>query len=136
MRASTSLSKTTTPLSFAEQSRNTKADACEPTGRLLHLAEHTGLSDVRHVDEDVVGGVAVEWCAEALLVEVVADEADAATEDEQTVERANLDVLVRLLRRKAPLSRSRSTKQTAMQPSTFRMSVSFFDVVTFSTASA
>ena len=31
------------------------------------------------------------------MVEVVADEADAATTDEQTVERANLDVLIGLL---------------------------------------
>ena len=64
-----------------------------------HLAKHARLRDVGHVDEDIVRRVAVQRRTETLLVEVVADETDAATEDEQTVERANLDVLVRLLRR-------------------------------------
>lgn len=58
--------------------------------RLRHLAEHARLRDVRHLDEDVVCGVAVQRRAEALLVEVVADEANAAPEDEQAVERTNL----------------------------------------------
>lgn len=66
---------------------------------LLHAAQDTRLRHIRHVDEDVVGGVAVQRRAQALLVEVVANEADAAAEHEQTVERADLDVLVRLFRR-------------------------------------
>jgi len=37
---------------------------------------------------------------------------------------------------KAPESLRRSTKQTAIHPSTFRIRVSFFAVVTFSTARA
>ena len=57
----------------------------------MHLPEHAGLRDVRHVDEDVVGGVAVERGAEALLVEVVADETNAAAKHEEAVERANLE---------------------------------------------
>lgn len=63
-----------------------------------HLPEHARLLDVRHVDEDVVRGVAVQRRAEALLVEVVPDEPDAAPKYEQTVKRADLDVLVRLIR--------------------------------------
>ena len=45
----------------------------------MHLREldrDARLRDVRHVDEDVVGRVTVEWSAEALLVQVVPDEAD------------------------------------------------------------
>ena len=61
---------------------------------LLHTAQHTRLRHIRHVDEDVVRRVAVQRRTQALLVEVVANETDAAAEDEQTVERADLDVLV------------------------------------------
>ena len=50
----------------------------------------------RHVDEDVVGRMTVERSAEALLVQVMANETDAATEDEQTIEGTNLDILVSL----------------------------------------
>ena len=56
----------------------------------MHLAEHARLRNVRHVDEDVVGGMTVERCTEALLVEVVTNETDAAAEHEQTVERTDL----------------------------------------------
>jgi hypothetical protein len=58
--------------------------------RLLHPAQHTRLRHVRHVDEDVVRGVAVQRGPQALLVEVVSDEPDAAPEDEQAVQRADL----------------------------------------------
>ena len=64
-----------------------------------HLAQHARLAHVGHVDEDVVCGVAVQRCTQALLVEVVADEANGATEDEEAVQGADLDVLVRLLGR-------------------------------------
>jgi hypothetical protein len=40
--------------------------------------------------------MAVEWCAEAFLVEVVSDEADAATENEETVECSDLKMGLRL----------------------------------------
>ena len=60
--------------------------------RSRHLAKHAGLRDVRHVDEDVVRGVTVERRTETLLVEVVADEADAAAEYEEAVERTNLQI--------------------------------------------
>ena len=56
----------------------------------LHLTQHTRLRHIRHVDEDVVCRVTVQRCAEALLIEMVADEADGATEDEETVESADL----------------------------------------------
>ena len=68
------------------QTRRERADAL----RLVHLAEHARLRHVRHVDEDVDGGMTVERCTEALLVEVVTNETDAASEHEQTVERTNL----------------------------------------------
>ena len=43
--------------------------------------------------------MAVERCPQALLVEMVTNEADTPSEDEQAVESSNLDVLVRLLSR-------------------------------------
>lgn len=45
---------------------------------------------ILHVDEDVVRGMSVQRSAESLLVEMVTDETDAATEDEETVEGTNL----------------------------------------------
>lgn len=41
---------------------------------LLHTAKHARLLHVRHVDKDIVCGMAAQWCAETLLVEVVTDE--------------------------------------------------------------
>jgi hypothetical protein len=38
--------------------------------------------------------MAVEWCSESLLVEMVTNETDAAAKDEETVQRANLDVFI------------------------------------------
>jgi hypothetical protein len=40
--------------------------------------------------------MAVERCSESLLVEMVTNETDATTENEETIQRANLNVLVRL----------------------------------------
>ena len=59
---------------------------------LRHLAQHARLRDVGHVDEDVVRRVTVERRTQTLLVEVVADEADAAAEYEEAVERTNLQI--------------------------------------------
>ena len=69
-----------------------KAMACGGSSEesSCHLAEDARLRDIRHVDEDVVGGVTVERRAEALLVEVVADETNAAAEHEQTVQSTDL----------------------------------------------
>jgi len=61
---------------------------------LVHLSHHTGLHDIGHGDEDVIGRVAVQWSTETLLVEMMADEADTAPEDEEAVESADADVLV------------------------------------------
>ena len=41
--------------------------------------------------------MAVQWRTETLLVEVVADETDRTAEDEQAVQRADLDVLIGFL---------------------------------------
>ena len=64
---------------------------------LVHLSNDTGLHDIGHGDENIVGGVAVQRRAETLLVEMVADEADAAPEHEETVKRSNADVLLCLV---------------------------------------
>ena len=77
-----------------QQSTRRKHSQCkvgdDAVERLGHLAEHARLRHVRHVDEDVVRGVAVKRRAQTLLVEVVTNETDAAAEHEQTVERTDL----------------------------------------------
>jgi len=65
-------------------------------GHLHNLRHDTRLGHILHVDEDIVGWVTVKRSPETLLVEVVADETDAASEDEQAVERTDLNVLVGL----------------------------------------
>ena len=57
------------------------------------------MRNIGHVDEDVVGWVTVQRRTQPLLVKVVSDEADTASENEQTIERTDLDVLVCLFRR-------------------------------------
>ena len=77
-----------------QQSTRRKHSQCEvgddDAERLGHLAEHARLRNVRHVDEDVVCRVTVQRCAETLLVEVVADEANRPSEHEQAVQGTNL----------------------------------------------
>ena len=97
--------------------------------------------------------MAVERCTQALLVEVVADETDGATEDEEAVQGADLDVLVRLLGRECAGVAQQVDEAdgdaaidvedelrglSEVEHSGFGkgLTVSFFDVVTFSTASA
>ena len=71
-----------------------KAKQCEvgddDAKRLGHLAEHARLRHVRHVDEDIVGGVAVERGTETFLIEVVANETNRSAKDEEAVEGTNL----------------------------------------------
>ena len=69
-------------------------------GRSMHLAQHTRLSDIRHVDEDVVRRVTVQGSLQPLLVKVVSNETDRSSQNEQTVEGTDLDIIVRLLPRK------------------------------------
>lgn len=112
---------------------------------LLHLTKNSWLSHIRHVDEDIIGWVAVEWGTESLLVQVVSDKSNRTSKNEQSVQSANLpEIMCQDNRRlefhmiyieeptliyssassgvNAPLSRRRSTKHTAIQPSTFRIS--------------
>ena len=58
---------------------------------LCHLPQHPRLRQVSHVDEDVVGRVSVERCAQSLLIEVVSDETDRATKHEQAIKGTNLN---------------------------------------------
>lgn len=57
---------------------------------LLHLTQHPWLRDISHVDEDIISWMTVERCAEPLLIQMVTDEANAAPEDEQTVQGTDL----------------------------------------------
>lgn len=63
---------------------------------LLHAAQDTRLVDVGHVDEDIIGRVAIERRLQSLLVEMVTNETNAATKNEETVEGTNLDVFISL----------------------------------------
>lgn len=65
--------------------------------RLVHPTKDTGLANIRHVDEDIIRRVTVQRGAEPLLVEMVTNEPNAPAQHEQTVEGADLDVLIRLL---------------------------------------
>ena len=105
---------------------------------------------------DVVPRVPVQALLEPLLIEEVADEADAASEHKHPIQRASLDVRLCLVLREEPteeesaleyifkrilatamyLCLSKSTKHTAMQPSTLRMRFGFFLVVICSTSLA
>ena len=58
--------------------------------RSLHLYGYTRLSDVCHVDEDIVRRMAVQRRTETLLVEVVANETNATSENEQTIQSSDL----------------------------------------------
>lgn len=133
-----------------------KKEKGERAEHLLHAPEHTRLRHIRHVDEDIVCGVAVQRRAQALLVEVVADETNAASENEQPIQGTNLDVLIRLLRRESArvaqqvheahsdtavhvqdeLQIRSSSAHSKGVKTTCRHTVSFLEVVTFSTASA
>jgi len=55
------------------------------------------LTDIRHIDKDVVGGMTVQGCTQTLLIEVVTDETDAATKNEETIQSADFYVLVSFL---------------------------------------
>ena len=57
------------------------------------FAQDTGLCDVSHVDKDIVSRVTVEGSTEIFLVKVVADKADAASENEQAVQSADLHLV-------------------------------------------
>lgn len=63
---------------------------------LVHLGQHVA---------DVVPGVAVQALLQPLLVEEVADEADAPTQHEHPVQGARLDVRLRLVLGEEPTAR-------------------------------
>jgi hypothetical protein len=46
---------------------------------------------------DIIRGMSVQGSAETFLIKMMADETDAATENEESVERSNLDIFLRLL---------------------------------------
>lgn len=48
------------------------------------------MRDIGHVDEDIVGGVAVERSTETFLIEVVANETNRSAKDEETIEGTDL----------------------------------------------
>jgi len=64
------------------------------TQDLLHLGNDARHHNILHGNKDVIGGMAVERRSESLLVEMVTNEADATTKDEETVQRANLDIFI------------------------------------------
>jgi hypothetical protein len=52
------------------------------------------LTDIRHIDEDVVCGMTVQRCTQTLLIKVVTNETDAAAENEETIQCSNLDIFI------------------------------------------
>lgn len=59
-------------------------------GHLLHLAQYTRLRNVGHVDKDVISRVTVKWGTQTLLIKVVSDKSDTASEDKEAVQCTNL----------------------------------------------
>ena len=57
---------------------------------LVHLHGDTRLRNVCHVDKDIVCRVTVERCTQTLLVQMMANETDTATEHKETVQSSNL----------------------------------------------
>ena len=57
---------------------------------LLQLAQDTRLRHVSHVDKNVIGRVTVKWGTKTLLIKVVSDKSDAASEDKEAVQCSNL----------------------------------------------
>jgi hypothetical protein len=66
----------------------------EKVPNLLCTSQDPGLGDICHVDEDIIGGMAIQRRTQTFPIEVVTDEANTASENKQTIERANLNVLV------------------------------------------
>lgn len=54
--------------------------------------------NISHIDEDVVSWVTVQGSLQPLLVKMMTDETDATTENEETVECTDLDVLLSFIR--------------------------------------
>ena len=60
-------------------------------GYLLHLAQYARLRNVGHVDKNVISRMTVKWGTQSLLIKVVSDKPDAASEDKEAVQCTNLD---------------------------------------------
>ena len=56
----------------------------------LHLPEHARLRYIRHVDKDIIGGMAVQRCPQTFLVQMMSDKPDTPPKYEQAVQRADL----------------------------------------------
>ena len=60
-------------------------------GYLLHLAQYARLRNVGHVDKNVISWMTVKWGTQTLLIKVVSDKPDAASEDKEAIQCTNLD---------------------------------------------
>ena len=60
-------------------------------GYLLHLAQYARLRNVGHVDKNVISRMTVKWGTQSLLIKVVSDKPDAASEDKEAIQCTNLD---------------------------------------------
>jgi hypothetical protein len=111
-----------------------------------------------HIDKDIICRVTVERRPQPLLVQVVSNKPDATTEDEQAIQSTDLDVLIGLLWRESTTvsqeidkahrdatvhiedgleSQKKSSKnETPKKKRQRQRTLSFFAVVTFSTARA
>ena len=63
----------------------------------MHTAQHSWLRHIRHVDEDIVRRVTVKRCTQAFLVQMVTNETDATSKNEQAIQCTNLDIFFSFL---------------------------------------
>merc|ERR1712014_289193 len=85
---------------------------------------------------DVVPRVAVQRLLQPQLIQVVADEADGASQHEEAFKQPKAISSLHSSREKAPHDRIMSTNDTAMQPSTLRIRFARFLVVICSVSRA
>jgi hypothetical protein len=60
----------------------------------LHFGHDTRFHDILHGDEDIIGWVTVKWCPESLLIEVVANETDTTSKNEETIQCSDFNVFI------------------------------------------
>jgi hypothetical protein len=63
----------------------------------MHLTQRPRLTNIRHVDENIISRMPIQRRPQPLLVKVVSNEPDTPAERERTIEGTDPDVVIGLL---------------------------------------
>ena len=63
----------------------------------MHTTQHSRLSHIRHVDKNIIRRVTVKRSTQAFLVQMVTNETDATSKNEQAIQCTNLDIFFSFL---------------------------------------